>query len=268
MSDQYGRRLSASRIGLAVAGKLLRRFDRTSADRVDTFVANSSFVRDRIRRYYDRDAVVVHPPVDVDDFCATRPRGDHFLVVSELTAYKRIDLAAAAFSRLNLPLTIIGDGPDRARVQDAATGRHVRLIGRQDWQTVRRHFETARGFVFPGVEDFGMTPVEAQAAGCPVIALRRGGALETVTEGRTGVFFEDQTVDSMCRGVMRFTRQNFDAADCVTDARRFRPALFERRMRKVLGLQSTVLPGAVPPPTMVASASVSPGSVPSGFATA
>ncbi len=147
----------------------MRLWDRLSADRVDVLVANSQYVARRIQKTYRRQAQVIYPPVEVDRFRADRQRDDYYLVVSRLVAYKRVDLIVEAFSRLDKPLIVIGEGPDEARLRGMA-GPTVKFLGKVDDQSVVDHMERCRGFVVAGDEDFGITAVEAQAAGAPVVA--------------------------------------------------------------------------------------------------
>jgi len=181
----------------------LRLWDYASAARVDTFVANSRNVAQRIRKTYRRDATVINPPVDVDRFRPNRPREDFYLTVSQLVSYKRVDLIVEAFSRLKLPLVVIGEGTELPRLRKMA-GPNVRLIGRQSDEVVADHLERCKAFVFAANEDFGIVPVEAQAAGAPVIAYGCGGVTETVIPDVTGLFFSDQTPDSLEHAVRRF----------------------------------------------------------------
>ena len=201
-----------------------KRFDFKSSKRVDLFIANSAYVADRIKRYYGRDSVVVHPPVEVAEFSHTKPRENFYLVVSELVSYKRIDLAIEAFNRNGLPLVIIGDGPERKRLEKIANG-NVQFCGRKPFDFLKEHYEKCRGFVFPGLEDFGITPLEAQSAGAPVVAFGEGGALETVIDGKTGVLFESQTETSLNEAVERLERLYDEGVDfskqCRNNADRF-----------------------------------------------
>ena len=186
----------------------LARWDRATAPRVHRFVANSRFVADRIRRYYGRHADVVHPPVDTEFYRPdATPPGDHFLVVSALVPYKRVDLAIAACGRAGAPLRIVGTGPDRDRLEREA-GPSVTFLGQLSDEEIRDQYRGARAVILAGEEDFGIVPVEAQACGRPVVALGRGGALETVIDGETGVLFADTTPESLtaaleCLGALR-----------------------------------------------------------------
>ena len=208
----------------------LRRQDVLGAARVDRFVANSSHVANRIRKYYRRRATVVHPPVEVDHFLA-RPRtlGDFYLVVSRLVPYKRVDLAVEACTRLSRPLTVVGDGRYRERLERAA-GANVTFLGHADLPALVELMTGCRALLFPGEEDFGMVPVEAQAAGAPVIAYGVGGARDSVIDGSTGVLFGEQTVESLCQAIERFERLSFDPDVARENAARFGPDRFDREL--------------------------------------
>lgn len=209
----------------------MRLVDRLSADRVDHFVANSHFVAGRIRKYWRRDAEVVHPPVEVSRFSPHEPRGAHYLLLGQLVPYKRADLAVQAFTELGLPLVVVGDGPEREALGRIA-GRNVELLGPQPFDAVRGLLQTCRALVFPGLEDFGIVPVEAMAAGAPVVAFGQGGALETVQEGSTGTFFHQQTVAALKAAVLRVEQgaQRFDPLAAHAHARRFDAPHFRAAM--------------------------------------
>ncbi|HLM69001.1 MAG TPA: glycosyltransferase [Longimicrobium sp.] len=208
----------------------LRIWDRVSSDRVDHFISNSREIAGRVRRHYRRDSEVVYPPVDTG---AIRPNGlppeDFYLVVSRLVGYKRVDLAVEAATRLGRRLVVVGRGPEMKRLR-ALAGPTVELRGWAEDEEVASLYARCRGFLFPGLEDFGIAPVEAQAAGRPVVAYARGGALETVVDGVTGVFFEEQTVDSLVDGILRLEAMETDPALCRRNAERFRPEEFHRRV--------------------------------------
>jgi len=228
LSDSYKQSSLAARIALDQFAPMLREFDYQSAQRVTEFIANSKFVADRIRKYYGRESAVIYPPVSVDEFDPTRPRDDFALVVSELVPYKRIDLAVETFNRLGNRLVVIGDGPERKRLQSSAES-NIEFLGRQPFPVLKDHFERASAFVFPGIEDFGITPVEAQAAGCPVVAFRAGGALETVIEGRTGIFFDEQSVESLGAVFELLARDPIDPMVCAAHAASFSAEHFAHR---------------------------------------
>lgn len=220
MGEEYKRASTLNRLLLDRFAASLKAFDFESAQRVDHFIANSKFVAGRIKRYYQRDSVVVYPPVDTEAFDHTRPRKDYDLVLSELTPYKRIDLAVSAYTKLNKRLVVIGDGSERKRLE-SISGPSIQFLGRQSFASLRRHLESCRALVFPGIEDFGITPVEAQAAGAPVIAFRAGGALETVVEDHTGRFFDEQNVDSLVSVVESFNELAFVPSRMRMNAERF-----------------------------------------------
>ena len=200
----------------------IRLWDVASANRVDVFVANSRYVAQRIWKIYRRRARVIYPPVDVDRFVARSNRDDFYLALSRFVPYKKMDLIVRTFSQLGLPLVVIGDGPDFAKVERLA-GSNVKLLGRQPDEVVRDYMERCKAFVFGADEDFGITPVEAQAAGAPVIAFGRGGVTETVIEGKTGLFFGEQTEESLAETVRRFEKgeRGFDAQAIRENAERF-----------------------------------------------
>ena len=216
----------------------LRQWDVTSAARVDRFAANSAFVARRIEAYWRRDSTVVHPPVDGRPFeqaAVGAAVGDAFLWVGQLVPYKGCDLAIAAFNRLQLPLLVVGRGPERRRLQ-AMAGHTIRFVDHLPAAELARAFATARALVFTAKEDFGMTPVEAMAAGRPVLAYGGGGALETVQDGVTGVFFNNQSVDAVVDGVKRLMRwlPHFEPRAAQARARAFGPEVFDAAFLQVV----------------------------------
>lgn len=198
-----------SRIAAALLMHYVRLWDASAAARVDYFIANSEHVAKRIRKYYHREATVIYPPVDTDYFLPQNKNGNFFLVVSRLASVKRVDLAVAAFNELGLPLKIIGTGPEFKRLKKQAKA-NVELMGWQPREVVREHFASCRALIFPGLEDFGIVPVEAQSAGRPVIAYGAGGALETVIPGETGLLFRKQSIGSLIEAVIRFQDMKFN----------------------------------------------------------
>lgn len=230
-----GRASALTRLAAHAAAPLLRRWDVRSTRRVHGLVANSRFVAGRIRRYWGREVdAVVYPPVDTARFLpAAEGPDDYALIVSALVPYKRVDLAVSAFSRLKRPLWIAGDGPERKRLE-AAAGPAVRFLGSVAPDDLPRLYARARFFVLPGEEDFGIAPVEAQAAGRPVLALGRGGALETVIEGETGAFFREPTVESLLEGIAAIDRLQADPLRLHEHATQFDTARFGPQMRAVI----------------------------------
>jgi glycosyltransferase involved in cell wall biosynthesis len=251
MKDAYFQK--AGLVGRAKAAAIdrllaaVREWDRRTADRVTHFVAISWTVRDRIRDCYGRDSVVIYPPVDTEFYTpAPVPREDFYLVASALAPYKRFDLAVEACSRLGRRLVVIGAGQDAARLK-AKAGPSVAFHGWQPDEVIRDHLRRARALLFPGEEDFGIVPLEAQACGCPVIALGRGGATETVrplgeAADPTGVFFAEQTVGAVIDAIGRF-EQNADRFD--PRAARRQAVLFrkERFEAELFGYLDRVLTG-------------------------
>jgi len=190
----------------------LRQWDLASSQRPDQLVANSRFTAERIRRYWGRSATVVHPPVAVERFRFDQGRDDWYLCLCRLVPYKRVDLVIEAFNRTGLPLLVVGDGPERQRLQ-ALAGPNVTLMGRQDAETVNGLLARCRAYVFAGLEDFGIAPVEAMAAGAPVIAFGGGGLLDTVRclnsgiDRPTGLLFPKQSVPSLVAALEQFHAQ-------------------------------------------------------------
>ena len=222
-----------TRAALAVILKRWRQWDFIAAQRVDRYVANSEMTARRIHRYFSRDAQVLHPPVDTARFSPSEAVGDHYVVLSELMEHKRIDLAIRAFNRLGLPLLVVGNGPDRRRLQRLA-GPTIRFTGFLDDTRVADLLPRARALVVPATEEFGIAAVEAHAAGRPVIALREGGARETVIEGVNGAFFDHPTVDALVDAVTGFDPLSVDPAACARSAERFDVRHFRRGMRAIV----------------------------------
>ncbi len=219
----------------------LRRFDKAAARRVTRFIANSTFVQGRIREFYGRDSVIVNPPVDVDAFQWNQPREDYYLLVSELVPYKRVDLAVKAFARLrDKRLVVIGRGPELSSLRRSASP-NITFLGRQPFAVLKSHYQTCRAFLYPQIEDFGITALEAQAAGSPVIAFAEGGALETIEQNRTGLFFQKQTPDAVADAILEFESRadSFSPWACRENAERFRPEVFREKITSVLAEVAT-----------------------------
>jgi glycosyltransferase involved in cell wall biosynthesis len=220
----------------------LRQWDVATAAGVDRFIANSRHVRARIRRYYGRDACVVYPPVRVERFAPARERGDVFVCAGALVPYKRIDLAIAAFNATGRALLVVGEGPEYRRLRRAARP-NVKFAGRVGDAELADVLARARALVMPMVEDFGITAVEAQAAGTPVLAYGAGGALETVRNGRTGLHFTSQSPAAINEAVARLEHHDFDPAVLRAHAARFSAASFRQGMRRAL---AELAPAAYP----------------------
>ena len=223
------------RAGLKLFAPYLRRFDLASAETVDHFIANSETVRGRIRRIYQRDATVIHPPVDTEFFQlpAGAGTGDYYLVVSSLEPYKRIELAVKAFEQLGRPLWIAGSGSLRRPLERAAA-ENIRFLGYVPDGELRNLYQNCRAVVFPGIEDFGMVPVEAQACGKPVVCYGKGGATESVIDGETGVYFHSQEPEALIQAVEKLDRTRWDDRLIRENSLRFSVSLFHDRMEAFL----------------------------------
>ena len=204
-------------------------WDVTSANRVDYFIANSENVAKRIWKHYRRESVVIHPAVRTKVFNISEIDEDYFLVMSRLVPYKRIDLAVKAFNELGLPLVVIGGGSDLEKLKSMAKD-NIKFLGRQPDEVVKEYYAKCRAFIFPGEEDFGITPVEAQASGRPVIAYGKGGALETVVEGKTGLFFNEQTVESLKDAINKFQTMKFNKSEIRENAVKFDEEKFKEKI--------------------------------------
>ena len=248
--DQFESYFGPDQVGV-VRSRLLRpmlarlaRWDAATAGRVDRFVANSRYVAGRIRRYYNREATVVYPPVDTDFY---RPdparRPGFFLIVSAMVPYKRLDVAIRACAAVGAPLKIVGQGPEEPRLRSLA-GDGVEFLGRIDDEEVRRLYQDSYAVLMPGVEDFGMVPVEAQACGRPVVALAEGGALESVIDGQTGVLVRDGSVEAFAGALRDVSSRAFDPAAIRRHAESFSRDRFKQQFQQVV---SDVLAASVDP---------------------
>ena len=236
--DYFGEAGALTRALMPPVAAALRRWDRRTSRRVDHFVAISDYVADRIARCYARAADVIYPPVDVGRIPLGEGGGDFYLVVSALAPYKRIDLAIGAAARLGRPLVVVGTGPEEARLRRTA-GPGVTFLGWRSDAEVAALYGRCRALLFPGLEDFGIVPLEAMAAGRPVIAFAQGGALETVVDGDsgpTGILFRQQTVEGMVEAVRRFeaSPQRFEPKALRAHAERFDRERFRDRVAAYL----------------------------------
>lgn len=209
----------------------MRIWDVASSKRVDYFIANSENVAKRIWKHYRRQSVVIHPAIRTRVFNISEVNEDYFLVVSRLVPYKRIDLAVQTFNELGLPLVIIGGGCDLDKLKTMAKD-NVKFLGIQPDEVIKEYYAKCRAFVFPGEEDFGITPLEAQASGRPVIAYGKGGVLETVIEGKTGLFFKEQTVESLKEAINKFRKMQFSKIEIREQALKFDEEIFKEKINK------------------------------------
>ncbi len=215
---------------IPLAMTYLRQWDVVSSRRVDHFMANSHHVAKRIKRYYNREAQVVHPPVDGGRFYISKTIKDYYLVVSAMVPYKRLDRAVAAFNQLKRPLVVVGQGPELKALKKMA-GPAITFVPKCDDQTLVEYYANCKVFIFPGEEDFGITPLEAMACGRPVIALGQGGALETVVPGKTGLFFEEPTADALARAVTAADQVDWRPEVIRDHALSFDRAVFQEQLR-------------------------------------
>jgi glycosyltransferase involved in cell wall biosynthesis len=236
-------RIPAASIGILHAlNAVLRRWETRAAQRVDTFIAISREVQERIKAHYGRESVLIYPPVDMPQMPAVHQDEGFYLIVSRLLPYKRIDLAIEACARLNLPLRIAGDGRDRPRLQaliDRYRGANIKLMGRVDDASLTTLLATCTAFLFPGFEDFGIAPIRAMAYGKPVIAFARGGALDTVIDGQSGLLFGTQSVESLSEALEKHRVVTFAPAEIRRHAECFSSEKFVAEINAVLAQGSS-----------------------------
>ena len=209
----------------------MRIWDRNNNKRIDYFIANSSEIQRRVKNTYGRDAVVINPPVRCSMFNISEMDQDYYLVLSRLVAYKRFDIAVEACSKLGRKLIVIGDGPEKERLEKLAN-ENVTFLGRQPDEVVRKYMSECRALLFPGLEDFGIVPVEAQSSGRPVIAYGKGGVLDSVIDGKTGVFFKEQTAESLIEAIEKFETMTFDKNEIRKHAMQFDETEFRRKIKE------------------------------------
>jgi len=231
----------------------LRVWDKEASHRVDEFWAISKFIQQRIKKYYSKDSDLIYPPVNVSKFFVSGSPEDYFLMAGRLVAYKRFDLGVKAFNKLNFPLKIVGTGPELKKLRSLASGNSrskasgIEFLGQVSDDQLATLYSKAQALIFPQEEDFGIVPLEAMASGRPVIAYRGGGAMETIVglekakvlglKGPTGVFFEEQTVDSLACAVKNFDASEFNPTVCHAQAEKFDVAVFRNKIIKKLTSQ-------------------------------
>lgn len=230
----FGRLDPLARLGLRLLVGPLRRWDRKAAQRPDYVIANSSHTAKMIKQYYGREAEVIFPPVDVERFAGASEETRHgFITAGRQTPYKRFDLAVKAFADLDMPLLVMGNGPDHRRLERLA-GRKVTFKTNPTDDEIAHYFKTSLAFILPGMEDFGIVAVEALAAGTPVIAYQAGGALDYVVPGQTGVFFKDQTAKSLEEAIRKFAGEKYEAAKIQKAAQRYSAEAFRRHIKSYI----------------------------------
>jgi glycosyltransferase involved in cell wall biosynthesis len=211
----------------------IRLWDEQAAQRVDRFIANSQFVARRIKKYYHRDSVVINPPVKTNLFYVAHNPGNYFLMVGRFLPYKRFDLAVEAFNQLGWPLKIVGDGPERKKLQEKAK-ENIEFVGLVSDDKLKDYYAHCQAFIFPQEEDFGITAVEAMASGRPVIAYQGGGALEIVQPGVTGLFFKEQTPGHLIEVLRKFNPDNFDSKVIRERAMEFDQERFKEKIKEFI----------------------------------
>jgi glycosyltransferase involved in cell wall biosynthesis len=214
-----------------VAEKLkgLRQWDYDAAQRVDYFIANSEFIAQKIKKYYDRDSEVIYPPVEVDKFYSDPNKEDYYIVVSRLMPYKKVDLIVKAFNQLKLPLKVLGTGEQAEELKKMAKA-NIEFLGEVSDEVRGKYLSKAKAFLHPQEEDFGIAAVEAMASGCPVIAYGSGGALETVVDKETGIFFEEQNWESLAEAVLDFNKLEFNPEVIREYAQKFSSENFRKNI--------------------------------------
>jgi len=207
----------------------LRLWDKISSDRPDAYIANSRFVASRIKKYYDKESTVINPPVSSDNFKISDKIKDYYLIVGRALPYKRFDIVIAAFNELGLPLKIIGKGPEIEKLKKMAQ-KNIEFLGYLDDQKTSEYYSRCKALIFPSEEDFGITPLEAMASGRPVIAYEGGGAVETVINDETGIFFREQSSASVMEAVKRFDQKKFNPEKVRRHALEFDQNIFKKKM--------------------------------------
>lgn len=224
------------RIGLRLLVAPLRKWDFAAAQRPDYLIANSAHIQKEIKKYYRRDSTVIHPPVYLERFRGAQHR-EHtrkgFVISGRQTPYKRFDIAVEACSKLELPLTVIGEGPDHHRLRKMA-GKSITFLGHVSDKVIEEEFASAAALIFPGLDDFGITPLEAMASGTPVIAYKAGGALDYILPGKNGKFFAQPTADSLAAALKNFDPDSYNHAAISAFTERFSTQQFRRRMAAYL----------------------------------
>jgi glycosyltransferase involved in cell wall biosynthesis len=218
------------------AAEVFQRWDKRAADGVNIFVANSSFIREKIRSYYDRDAYIIYPPVEDSVFRPLRAdtEQNYYLMAGRLLYYKRFDIGIRAFNELKLPLKIMGTGPEEKKLRAIANSQFVQFISPVSDAALRDLYAGAKAFIFPQIEDFGIVAAEAQSCGTPVIAYPRGGACEIIRHGETGMFFGEQNKDSLITAIREFETKKFDRKKIALSGERFTKENFKRQFLSVV----------------------------------
>jgi len=241
--DYFSKTIFPVRLLIKYTLKYLKRWDLKTNERIDSFISISQNIAAKIKKYYARDSIIVYPPVDTDFYQITEElKEKFFLIISALVPYKKIDIAIKTFNELNLPLKIIGSGPEKNRLQQQS-GPNIEFLGWQSNEKIKTYYNQAQALIFPGEEDFGIVPLEALSCGCPVIAYAKGGALETLLDKKTGVFFHKQDKNSLKEAVAVFHKMNFDRNILRNQALKFSKQKFKDLLKetiKILYNQQTI----------------------------
>jgi glycosyltransferase involved in cell wall biosynthesis len=208
----------------------LRIWDHLSAQRVNNFVAQSNFIAQRIKNYYNRESTVIYPPTDTENFYISKDLGNYYLLISRLKPYKKVDLAVKAFNKLNIPLKIIGIGDEAKNLQKIAKN-NIEFLGAVPEEEKRKYLSQCLGLIHPQEEDYGLTPIEAMASGRPVIAYKGGGALETVIDNKTGKFFSEQSWENLVDTIIKFKPHEYNSQEIKAQAEKFNTANFYSQMK-------------------------------------
>lgn len=212
----------------------LRVWDYQAAQRPDFLIANSETVRERIKKYYRRDSEVIHPFVETDKFKISQKIEDYFLIAGRIVPYKRYDIVISAFNKLKLPLKVAGDGYGLPKLKELAKSPKIEFLGRVSDEKLQELYSKCQALIFPALEDFGIVPLEAMASGRPVIAYKRGGALETMVEEKTGLFFQEQTPESLLEVMRKFKPEKFDPKEIRKQAQKFDKNIFKKKIKEYL----------------------------------
>lgn len=213
----------------------IRIWDISTINRVDYFIANSKYTAKRIKKIYNKDSIVIYPPVDVNNFSLYEQKENFYLVASRMVPYKMIPMVVETFTKLDRKLIVIGDGPDLDKVKEIAKGRkNIEILGYQPFEILRDYMQRAKAFIFSAEEDFGIMPVEAMACGTPVIAYGKGGATETVIDKETGIFFYEQTPESLTKAIFEFEKieDKFDYKNIRKNAEKFSEERFKSQFKE------------------------------------